>query len=82
MALYDLRKLALPANSPARQDAEEHLAALDKWVTDIAYLPTAADGDYLAMVIDLFSHKVAGRSLSTPLATGLVCEALRRAVEP
>ena len=52
-----------------------------KWVTDITYLPTADGWVYLAVVIDLFSRKVIGWSRSTSLATELVCEALRRAVE-
>lgn len=73
---------------PAKQPAENKLAqdfTADapnrKWVTDITYLPTAAGWVYLAAVIDLFSRKVVGWSLSTSLATELVCEALRRAVE-
>jgi len=73
---------------PTRQPAENHLAQdftaaapNRKWVTDITYLPTAAGWVYLAVVVDLFSRKVVGWSLSTSLATELVSEALRRAVE-
>jgi putative transposase len=73
---------------PAKQPAENKLAqdfTADapnrKWVTDITYLPTAAGWVYLAVVIDLFSRKVVGWSLSTSLATEFVCEALRRAIE-
>lgn len=33
-ALYELRRLGLAAGSPARRDAEEHLAALDRWITE------------------------------------------------
>lgn len=72
----------------AKQPAENKLAqdfTADapnrKWVTDITYLPTAAGWVYLAVVVDLFSRKVVGWSLSTSLATELVCEALRRAIE-
>ncbi len=52
-----------------------------KWVTDITYLPTAEGWVYLAVVLDLFSRKVVGWSLSNSLATELVNAALRQAVE-
>lgn len=73
---------------PAKQPAENKLAQdftaaapNRKWVTDITYLPTASGWVYLAVVMDLFSRKVVSWSLSASLATELVCEALRRAVE-
>lgn len=73
---------------PTKQPAENKLAqdfTADapnrKWVTDITYLPTTAGWVYLAVVIDLFSRKVVGWSLSTSLATDLVCQALHRAIE-
>jgi putative transposase len=52
-----------------------------KWVTDITYLPTLTGWVYLATVIDLFSRKVVGWAAGDSLATPLVAEALRRAVE-
>jgi putative transposase len=52
-----------------------------KWVTDITYLPTAEGWVYLAVVIDLFSRKAVGWAMSASLATELVSEALRRAIE-
>jgi putative transposase len=52
-----------------------------KWVTDITYLPTLAGWVYLAAVLDLFSRKVVGWAISDSLATPLVAEALRRAIE-
>ena len=52
-----------------------------KWVTDITYLPTAAGWVYLAVVLDLFSRKVVGWSLGYSLATELVSNALRAAIE-
>jgi putative transposase len=52
-----------------------------KWVTDITYLPTAAGWVYLAVVLDLFSRKVVGWSLGHSLATQLVSDALRAAIE-
>lgn len=52
-----------------------------KWVTDITYLPTEQGWVYLAVVLDLFSRKVIGWALSPSLATELVAEALRNAIE-
>lgn len=52
-----------------------------KWVTDITYLPTLAGWVYLAVVMDLFGRKVVGWSISTSLATPLVSQALRQAIE-
>jgi putative transposase len=73
---------------PTKQPAENTLdrdftaeAPNRKWAADITYLPTAAGWVYLAVVIDLFSRKVVGWSLSASLATEFVCEALRRAIE-
>ena len=73
---------------PTKQPAENKLnrdfsatAPNRKWVTDITYLPTATGWVYLAVVMDLFSRKVVGWSLSASLATELVCDALRRAIE-
>ena len=72
-----------PTKQPAANKlAQDFTAAAPnrKWVTDITYLPTAAGWVYLAVVVDLFSRKVVGWSLSTSLATKLVCEALRHAI--
>ena len=52
-----------------------------KWVTDITYLSTGRSWAYLAVVMDLFSRKVVGWSIGDSLATGLVSDALRRAIE-
>ena len=52
-----------------------------KWVTDITYLPTDRGWVYLAAVLDLFSRKIVGWSISESLATPLVSEALRNAIE-
>jgi putative transposase len=52
-----------------------------KWVTDITYLPTAHGWVYLAVVLDLFSRKAVGWAMSASLATELVSQALRRAIE-
>ena len=52
-----------------------------KWVTDIAYLPVDHGWVYLAVVLDLFSRRVIGWSMSESLATPLVSEALKKAIE-
>lgn len=52
-----------------------------KWVADITYLPTLAGWVYLAVVLDLFSRKVVGWAIGASLATELVGDALRAAVE-
>lgn len=52
-----------------------------KWVTDITYLPTAEGFVYLAVVLDLFSRRVVGWALSNSLATTVVNQALRIAIE-
>lgn len=52
-----------------------------KWVTDITYLATVTGWVYLAVVMDLFSRKVVGWAIGTTLATELVSEALRSAIE-
>jgi putative transposase len=73
---------------PSKQPAENKLdrdftaeAPNRKWVTDITYLPTATGWVYLAVVLDLFGRRVVGWSISTSLATELVSDALRRAIE-
>ena len=50
-------------------------------MTDITYLATATGWGYLAVVVDLFSRKVVGWSIGASLATELVSEALRQAIE-
>jgi len=52
-----------------------------KWVTDITYLPTQRGWVYLAAVMDCFSRRIVGWSLGDSLATELVSDALRQAIE-
>ena len=73
-----------PAKQPAANTLDRDFTANrpnQKWVTDITYLPTLAGWVYLAVVLDLFSRKVVGWAMSDSLATPLVVESLRRAIE-
>jgi len=71
---------------PDKQAAENVLdqeftanAPNEKWVSDITYLATDNGWCYLAVIVDLFSRKVVGWSLSNSLATKLVTDALHDA---
>jgi putative transposase len=73
-----------PSKRPAENLLDRDFTAAkpnQKWVTDITYLPTAEGWVYLAVVLDLFSRKIVGWSMSDSLATPLVSEALRWAIE-
>lgn len=50
------------------------------WVTDITYIRTLEGFAYLAVVIDLYSRRVAGRSMQRRQTTDLVRQALHMAV--
>ena len=50
------------------------------WVADITYVPTLEGFLYLAVVLDVWSRRVVGWSMSTSLATPLVLSALEMAV--
>lgn len=51
-----------------------------KWVADFTYLWTAEGWLYVAAVIDLFSHRVVGWSMSATMTSQLVVDALMMAV--
>lgn len=51
------------------------------WVADITYIPTWAGFLYLAVVIDAWSRRVVGWSMTTHLKTDLVLGALNMAIE-
>lgn len=50
------------------------------WVGDITYIGTDEGWLYLAVVLDLFSRKVVGWSMSDRMTATLVCDALRMAL--
>ncbi len=56
------------------------LAANEKWCGDITYLWTEEGWLYLATVIDLYSRKVIGWSMSERMTATLVCDALTMAL--
>ncbi len=73
-----------PSKRPAKNVLDRVFTAErpdQKWVTDITYLPSSEGWVYLATVVDLFSRKVVGWAMSDSLATPLVSEALRNAIE-
>jgi putative transposase len=73
-----------PTREPAPNRLERDFTATrpnQKWVSDITYLPTLSGWVYVAVVLDLFSRKVVGWSISDSLSTPLVAAALRRAIE-
>lgn len=52
----------------------------EKWGSDISYIRTASGWLYLAVIIDLFSRKVVGCSISSKMDTNLVIKALYEAI--
>ncbi len=52
-----------------------------KWIGDITYIRTTKGWVYLAVVIDLFSRKIVGWSMSNYVNSTLTCKALENATE-
>lgn len=55
---------------------------LKMWVSDITYIATAKGLLYFSVVIDLYSRKVVGWSMSAQIRTNLVLQALILALIP
>jgi len=73
-----------PSKKPAKNLLDQVFTAEapnQKWVTDITYLATSGGWVYLACVLDLFSRKIVGWSISDSLETPLVSKALLNAIE-
>jgi putative transposase len=51
-----------------------------RWVSDITYIPTVEGWLYLAIVMDLYSRKIIGWSMSDRMKESLVMDALNMAV--
>ena len=50
------------------------------WLSDITYIPTRQGWLYLAVVIDLFTRRIVGWSMSTRLTTDIAIDALNMAI--
>ncbi len=62
-------------------DRQFSISASDQaYVSDITYIPTQEGWLYLAVMIDLFSRKVVGWSMSSRMKAALVCDALKMAL--
>lgn len=79
----------LPRTSDGRADRpapnlllnrETPIRINEVWAGDITFIPTSVGWRYLAVVIDLYSRRVVGWSLSNHLRADLVNEALRQAL--
>jgi len=51
-----------------------------KWTADITYIPTLEGWLYLAVILDLFSRRVVGWSMSARMTSSLVIDALNMAL--
>ena len=84
------RRRRLPSDSGVRPVAELAANVLDrqfeaaqpnqKWVADFTYIWTAEGWLYVAVVLDLFSRRVVGWSMSASMTAELVTDALMMAV--
>jgi transposase InsO family protein len=82
------RKFKATTNSNHRLPVAENLLQQDfsaarpnqVWVSDITDISTDEGWLYLAAVLDLFSKKIVGWSMSDRMTTPLVCDALRMAL--
>ena len=73
-----------PRDRPAPDLVNREFAANSPdqlWVADITYIPTLAGFLYLAVVLDVWSRKIVGWSMSTRLATKGVLDALTMALD-
>ena len=50
------------------------------WISDIRYIWTSAGWPYLAVILDLFSRKVVGWSMSESMSANLKTSAIRQAL--
>ena len=73
-------KHALPVAPNLLQQDFSAARANQKWVSDITYIATGQGWLYLAVVLDLYSRRVVGWSMSERMTATLVCDALRMAL--
>jgi putative transposase len=79
-----------PSSSKRKIEEQENILKRDfstttinqKWVTDITYIHTIKDGwCYLASVMDLYSRKIVGYSMSKSIDTSLALLAVKNAIK-
>ena len=83
------RKFVVTTDSDHGQPAAENLldrqfeaaAPNQKWTADITYVATREGWLYLAVVMDLFSRRIVGWSMSASLEATLVIDAMQMALE-
>jgi putative transposase len=73
-------KHALPVAENLLQQNFTAVTPNQVWVGDITYIQTDEGWLYLAVVMDLWSRKVVGWSMSERMTARLVCDALRMAL--
>ena len=76
----DSRKSRYPANNLLRQDFNVKRRD-EKWVADVTYIPTREGWLFLAVVLDLYSRRVIGWSMSDRLTSKLAQGALQNAID-
>jgi len=82
------RRRGLPSDKGTRHEAADNVldrqfeatAPNQKWISDFTYIWTAEGWLYVAAVIDLFSRRVVGWSMSAMMAAQLVADALMMAI--
>jgi putative transposase len=77
----DTGERTVSAIAPNALDRQFHAAAPNrKWIADFTYIWTAEGWLYVAAVIDLFSRRVVGWSMSASMTAQLVIDALLMAI--
>ena len=82
------RRRSGPSDKGTRHEAADNVLARQfeatapnqKWIADFTYIWTAEGWLYVAAVIDLFSRRVVGWSMSATMAAQLVADALMMAI--
>lgn len=75
----DSRKSRYPAQNLLEQDFNASKQD-EKWVADVTYIPTREGWIFLAVVLDLYSRRVIGWSMSDRLTSKLAQQALQNAI--
>jgi len=81
---YRVMAKQYPQYRAAKNLLEQNFSAASPnqcWAADITYIPTSQGWLYLAVVIDLFSRKIVGWSMSRWMSRRIVVKALQMAVE-